>query len=167
VATFVEVPEHGGTVLATGGAQGSVRGDADNVHVASVTNKVGAELAVAEVPDLDKLVPTSGDNDGDVQVGRESHAADPLLVSVLSDGVLALTEGVPQLDGLIARTGDDLTVVGGEGDGKHILRVADEAAGGVTAVEVPQAKGTVPRTRKGELAVGRDGDVLDEVAVSS
>ena len=37
------------------------------------------------------------------------------------DGVLALGEGVPQLDGLVPGAGDDLPVVGGEGHGHHVL----------------------------------------------
>ena len=37
------------------------------------------------------------------------------------DGVLALGEGVPQLDGLVPGAGDDLPVVGGEGNGHHVL----------------------------------------------
>jgi len=35
-------------------------------------------------------------------------------VSLLGDGELAVSEGVPELDGAVARTGDVLTVVGRE-----------------------------------------------------
>ena len=37
------------------------------------------------------------------------------------DGVLALRQGVPQLDGLVPRAGHDLAVVGGEGHGHDVL----------------------------------------------
>ena len=48
------------------------------------------------------------------------------------DGVLALSKSVPQLDALVARSGDDLTVVSGEGHGEHILGVRSETTGGLT-----------------------------------
>jgi hypothetical protein len=86
---------------------------------------------------------------------------------LLLDGVLALAERVPQLDGLVARAGDDLAVVHGEGHGEDILGVADEAAGGGTGVEVPEAEGAVPGAGEGELAVGGDHYVLDEVGVTA
>lgn len=93
---------------------------------------------------LDELVPTGGDNDGVLGVGREPDAGDPLGVALVGDGVLAVTEGVPQLDGAVAGTGDDLAVVGGEGDGQNVVGVADKAAGGDTGGELPQAESLVP-----------------------
>lgn len=93
---------------------------------------------------LDKLVPASRDNDGVLGVGREAHARDPLGVTLVGDGVLAVTECVPELDGSVARAGDDLAVIGGEGDGEDVVGVADEAAGGDTGGELPQAQSLVP-----------------------
>jgi hypothetical protein len=66
-------------------------------------------------------------------------------VALIGDGVLAVTEGVPELDGSVARSRDDLAVVGGEGDGEDVVGVADEAAGGNTGGELPEAEGLVPR----------------------
>ena len=66
---------------------------------------------------LDQLVPARGDNDRVLGVGGEPDARDPLLVTLVGDGELAVTEGVPELDGAVAGTGDDLAVVGGEGEG--------------------------------------------------
>mmetsp|Transcript_28662 Transcript_28662/g.34818 ORF Transcript_28662/g.34818 Transcript_28662/m.34818 type:complete len:265 (+) Transcript_28662:31-825(+) len=140
-----EIPQHSNPVLATGGTQGTVGGDSHCVDVAGMTGQVGAELAVSQVPNLNQLVPASGDNDGVVGDGGETHAADPLGVSILLlNGVLALAEGVPQLDGLITRSRHDLTVVHGESDGQDILGVTDEATGGGTSAQVPQTKGTIP-----------------------
>ena len=48
------------------------------------------------------------------------------------DGVLAHSQGVPQLDGLVAGSRHDLPVVGREGNGEHILGVADKTSGGLT-----------------------------------
>lgn len=49
---FVEVPEHGGAVLAAGGAEGAVGGDGDGVDVAGVADVVGLDPAGGEFPDL-------------------------------------------------------------------------------------------------------------------
>lgn len=105
---------------------------------------------------LDELVPAGGDNDGVLGVGREAHARDPLGVALLGDGVLAVAEGVPQLDGAVARAGHDLTVVGGEGDGEDVVGVSDEAAGGGAGGELPESQGLVPRGRQSVSTVGGD-----------
>ena len=52
VLGLVEVPEHGGTVLAAGGAEGAVGRDGDGVDVAGVTDVVGLDTAGGELPNL-------------------------------------------------------------------------------------------------------------------
>ena len=69
----------------------------------------------------------------------------PLGVAILLDVVLALSESVPKLDGPVTRTRDDLPVISAEADGQDIGGMADEAAGGETGVEVPEAEGVIPR----------------------
>ena len=49
---IIKIPEHGLSVLATGGTQGTVRRHGDGVQVTTVSNVVGLELAVGQVPDL-------------------------------------------------------------------------------------------------------------------
>jgi hypothetical protein len=44
---------------------------------------------------LDDLIPASADNDGVLGVGAESHARNPLSVSLVGDGVFAVSERVP------------------------------------------------------------------------
>lgn len=66
-------------------------------------------------------------------------------MALLGDGEFAVTEGVPQLDGAVARTGDDLAVVGGERDGQDVVGVADESSSGGAGGELPEAEGLVPR----------------------
>ena len=66
-----KVPQHGLAVLAAAGAQGAVRAEGDGVKVPGVTHVVGLQLAVGQVPDLDILVPSGGDNDGIGVVRRE------------------------------------------------------------------------------------------------
>lgn len=94
---------------------------------------------------LHELIPASGNNDGVLGVRAEAHAGDPVGVALVGDGELAVTEGVPQLDGAVTRTGDDLTVVGGEGDGEDIVGVANEGTGGGSAGEFPETETLVPR----------------------
>lgn len=48
-----QVPQHGNTILATGGAQGAIGGDSHGVDVASVADQVVLQLAVGQVPHLD------------------------------------------------------------------------------------------------------------------
>lgn len=105
---------------------------------------------------LDELVPTSGDDDGVLGVRGEADAGDPLGVALVGDGVLAVTEGVPQLDGAVAGSGNDLAVVGREGDGQNVVGVADEAAGGLTGGELPQTESLVPGGGEGVGTVGRN-----------
>ena len=116
--------------------------------------------------DLDELVPASGDDDGVLGVGGEANAGDPLGVALVGDGVLAVTEGVPQLDGAVTGTGDDLTVVGGEADGQDVVVVADETAGGLAGGELPQTESLVPGRGQGVGAVGGDHTVGDDVGVT-
>ena len=54
VLGLVQVPEHGGTVLATGGAERAIGGDGDGVDVTGVTDVVSLDTAGGELPDLFK-----------------------------------------------------------------------------------------------------------------
>jgi hypothetical protein len=56
VLRLVQVPEHGGSILATGSAKGSVGGDGDGVDVAGVTDVVGLKTAGRELPDLTEML---------------------------------------------------------------------------------------------------------------
>jgi len=163
---LVQVPEHGSSVLAATGAETSIRTDGDGVEVASVANQVGAELAVGQTPDLDELVPPGGDDQRNALGRGEPDAAHPLGVALLTDGVLALSEGVPQLDGLVAGAGDNLPVVGREGHGQNVLGVAHEAPGGLSGANLPEAEGSVPRTGQGKLPIGGDHHVGHKVGVA-
>jgi len=144
VLALVEVPELGSSVLTTRSAERTVRGDSDGVDVVAVSREVGAELAVGQVPDLDLLVPATRNNQRIGGVGGETNTADPFGVTLVFDGVLALTEGVPETDGLVARSRDDLSVVSGEGNAQNVLAVSDESLGGGSRVEVPETESVIP-----------------------
>ena len=77
-------------------------------------------------------------------------------MALVADGVLAVTEGVPELDRPVAGAGDDLPVVGREGDGENVVGVADEPPGGRAGRELPETEGLVPRGGKGVGAVRGD-----------
>ncbi len=81
-------------------------------------------------------------------------------MALLSNSELAVTESVPELDCSIARSGDDLSVVGGEGNGQNIVSVANKASSGGTRGKLPETQGLVPRSRESIGAVG--GDNLDQ-----
>lgn len=77
-------------------------------------------------------------------------------MALIGDGVLAVTEGVPELDGAVAGAGDNLAVVRREGDGKDVVGMAHKAAGGGTRGKLPETQSLVPRGRQSVGTVGRD-----------
>jgi len=105
---------------------------------------VGAKLAFGQFPNLDKSIPSSGDDDWVGWIRRETYTADPFTMSFFCDGEFAVTESVPELDCLISAATDYLSVVGGEGDGEDIVGVADEATGCFAGVEIPETESLVP-----------------------
>ena len=80
-------------------------------------------------------------------------------MTLVRNGKFAVTQCVPQLDRAIPRARNDLTVVGGEGDGEDIVGVTDEAAGRHSGSEFPQPKRLVPGGGEGVGTVG--GDYLE------
>jgi WD40 repeat protein len=54
-------------------------------------------------------------------VGAEANAGNPLGVALVGDGELAVTEGVPQLDGAVTGTGDDLTALAGTSSSRYAI----------------------------------------------
>ena len=83
-------------------------------------------------------------------------------MAFLGDSELAVTKSVPELDCSIARSGDDLSVVSGEGNGQNIVGVANKASGGGTGGKLPKAESLVPRGRESIGTVG--GDNLKSVS---
>lgn len=77
-------------------------------------------------------------------------------MSLLGDGELAVTEGVPELDRAVAGSRYDLSVVGREGDRQNIVGVSDETAGGGTGGKLPEAESLVPGGRESVGTVRRD-----------
>ncbi|QSZ33384.1 hypothetical protein DSL72_002972 [Monilinia vaccinii-corymbosi] len=105
---------------------------------------------------LDKLVPSRGDNDRVLWVRAESNARNPVGVSLLSDGELAVTEGVPQLNCTVAGPGDNLSVIGRERNGKDVIVVSNKSAGGGSSGKLPKAESPVPGGGKSVSTIGGD-----------
>lgn len=113
-------------------------------------------LVVDNRTDLDELVPSGGDDDWVLWVWAEANAGNPLGVTLLGDGELAVTKGVPELDGAVTGTRDNLSVVGGERDREDIVGVADESAGGGAGRKLPEAEGLIPGGRESVSTIGGD-----------
>ena len=81
---------------------------------------------------------------------------------LLSDGKLAVTESVPEFNGSIARSGDNLSVISGEGDRENIVRMSDKSSGSGASRKLPEAESLVPGGRKSIRSVR--GYDLDSVS---
>jgi len=111
VLSFVEIPQHGVAVFASGRAEGTVGRNRDRVQVTSVTDVIRLQLAIGQIPDLDEFVPAGGHDDG-IRVGRgESDARNPVRMNLILNRVFADAQSVPQFDCTVARTRHDLSVV--------------------------------------------------------
>lgn len=75
-------------------------------------------------------------------------------MALVRNGKLAVSECVPQLDSSVARPRNDLTVIGGEGNGKNIVGVAYKATSSDTGCELPEAEGFVPGRGEGVGTIG-------------
>jgi hypothetical protein len=131
---IIKIPEHDNTILTGGSTERTIGGDGDSVNITVVTNEVGTELHLGKIPDLNKLIPTTGNDERVSRVRRETNTRNPFGVTIFSDVVLTLTEGVPELDRLITRTGNNLTVVSRERDRQDIVSVTNETTSGSTVV---------------------------------
>lgn len=161
-----EVPNDNEAVLATRGQEGGLRDHGERVDLSLVADKGVLKSHSLVVPHLDCLVPGGADNNGGLAILEELDGRNPVGVGALLNGELALAHGVPDLEVLVSAAAGNLSVVGGEGDGEHVSRVADESLDGVALLEVPQAEGAVPRAGEDVSAVLREGEVAHEVRVA-
>ena len=82
-------------------------------------------------------------------------------MTLVGNGELAVTKSVPELDGPVTGSGNNLAVVCRKGDGKDIVVVTDEAAGGLAGRELPEAESLVPGSGK-SVGTVRGDDLLSE-----
>jgi len=178
VLLLLQVPEHGSAVLSAGSAEGTIGRDSDSVQVSLVVLEGVLQqlrLGVLEVPDLDLLVPAARNEEGRGRSGGESDARHPFVVSsslgialgIVDQVVLHLAEGIPELDGAVTASRDDLSIVTGESDRQNVLSVADESADAVAISDVPKTEGAVPGGGDSALGIGGEDNIRHEVVVAS
>jgi hypothetical protein len=164
--TLLKIPDEDGTLLTSSSAEGALGGNTDGVEVASSTSKVELQLEVTKAPDLDKTIPAARNSNRGGRVGREGNIRNPLGVTVILKGELALTKGVPELDKTITAARHDLTVVRREGNSENILAVTNEAAGADTVGKIPKTEGVIPAARESVVTIVGELHILNKVAVA-
>uniref|UniRef100_A0A182KI47 Uncharacterized protein n=1 Tax=Anopheles christyi TaxID=43041 RepID=A0A182KI47_9DIPT len=110
----IQIPQEGATILATRRAQRTIGRHGHRVEVSIVSEMVDLQLAVGQIPNLHHTIPTCRHDDRIGVVRRESYTRHPVRVSVFLNGVLTLSQSVPQLDRLVTRSRDNLTIIYGE-----------------------------------------------------
>jgi len=162
----IEVPDLEGVFLTTGGDVGTEGSDGEGVNVFGVSLKGVLDKEVG-LPDLESTVPTDSGEVGVLGNGGVSNAGNPIGMVVGFVSVLTISEGVPKLESLVSTSGDNLSVIKGEGNGVDFLSVTNEDSGGLTSSQVPKSEGLVPRGRETEEVISREGNIGDEVVVTS
>jgi len=87
-------------------------------------------------------------------------------MSLLLNRVFANSKSVPQLDGAVARPGNDLPVVGRECDAEDVFGVSDKSSRRRPHRQIPQTKSGIPGAGQSKLSVRRQNDVRHEVTVA-
>ena len=162
-----DVPNHDLTVTGAGGKEGGVLDDIEGGDLSLVTLAGVEEGHVEVVPDLDGLIPGSGDAKSGLLGVVESDNGDGIGMLVVLDGVLALRAGVPDLDVSVEGASDDLSVVGGEGNGENVSLVTNELGDGGAGGDVPETNRAVPRGRESEARIASELDLRDEMRVTA
>ena len=88
---------------------------------------------------LDKLVPTRRNNNRVLGIRTEPHTRDPFSMPLICNGKFTVSKRVPELNGPITRSRDDLTIVGAERYGKNVVGMAYETASGSSRTKFPQS----------------------------
>lgn len=118
---IVKIPEQSFGVFTTGCAQWTVWRNGDGVQVSVVTFVVDLEFAVGQIPYFDGTIPTAWHDDWVGVVWWETDTWNPVRVAFILDGVFALSQSVPQFNGLVTWSRHDLTIVSTEGNWQNIL----------------------------------------------
>lgn len=161
-----EVPDDSETVFASWSQVRSLGGHVEWVDLRFVANEGVLEGHSLVVPHLDGLVPWSADNDGVLGILVEFNAGNPVSVSILLNSEFALSNGVPDLEVLISSTTGNLSVIGGEGNGKNVSCVANESLNGLSLFQVPESQGSVPWTSQAISAILWEAQITDKVWVT-
>jgi hypothetical protein len=166
MSSFNQVPDVDFTVSTTGGDEVGVWCEIKGVDLSFVSNESVLEGHDGVIPNLDGLIPGSGDDDWFLDIVEVSDAGNPVGVLVLVNGELADTVDVPNLEVLIDGTGGNLSIVWGEGNREDIFGVTNKSLSGLSGLKVPESDGSIPGGGKAESAILGDIDIGDEVGMS-
>lgn len=172
LAAVVEVPDLDLLVLTTGNDEGSLGGGGDGVDVAVMSLEAVLNLEGLVVPDLKASIPSGGSEEAASEVAlggvaaEEADVADPVGVALLVLGESADTLDIPELDGLVGTSRQNLTVVAREAAAQHLLGVTNEPFSALSLSEIPESEGAIPTGRQQVVVVAGEADVADEVAVA-
>jgi len=139
----VDVPDTNVSVLATGSEVTTIWSNGEGVDEGIVSLDGEFDLEVGG-PDLEETVPTDCGNVWVLLAWGVADTGNPVSVWLLSEGELALSEGVPESDFAVRATRQDLSVVWGEGNGEDFLGVTGEETGGFSGADIPESEGLVP-----------------------
>ena len=140
----IDVPNLDQVVFTTGGDVLASRGNAERQDSFVMGSEGVSDLEVF-APDLQESVPATGGKVLHLVRRRVSDSADPVLMVVLLNGVLALTFDVPQLDVLFATSRQDDSVVWVETAREDFFGVTNELVVNLAFSKVPKSHGVVPR----------------------
>lgn len=116
----------------------------ERVDLSLVAGEGVHESHVRVIPDFDRLVPGSSDAEGGLLLVIELDARDGVSVLVLVNDVLALATGVPDSDGFVQTSRDDLSVVRRERDREDVFGVSGKAVHRGASCDVPESAGAIP-----------------------
>lgn len=119
---IVQVPQQGFGIFTARCAQWTVWRNGYSVQVTVVSFVVDLKFAIGQIPDLDGTIPTAWHNNWIAVIWRETDARYPIGMTFILNCVLAFGKSVPQFDGLVPWTGDNLTIVNAECNRQHILQ---------------------------------------------
>lgn len=162
----LEVPDLNEVFTTTSGNVETIGGNSKRVDVVLVSLE-GIFHDEVRLPDLQSTVPTRGGEVRIAFIGGVSDGGDPVLMVVGFVGVLTFSKGVPELVSSVSTGRDNLSVVAGETNGVDFLLVTNEGSGGLTGSKIPKSDGLVPWWGKTEEVVTREGNIGDEVVVTS
>lgn len=121
VFAVIQVPQHRLAILATTGAQATIRGNRHRVQITTVSGMIDLQLAVGQVPHFNHMVPAGRHNYWVRVIRWEPHARHPIIVTILLNRILAFCKRIPQFDGFIAGTRHNLAVIHGKCNAQHVL----------------------------------------------
>jgi len=162
-----EIPKHEGSVTRSGSHEGGSVDHVESVNLSLVSSEGVHQVHVEVVPNLDGLIPGSGDADCWLLGVVESNARHGISVLVFVNSVFAFGTGVPDFDIVVGTSSNDLSVINGKGNGENLFGVTNKLANGFAGGNVPEADSSIPGGRESKTRVTSEANFADEMGVTS